>query len=315
MRVLVFGAGILGSLLAHELHKTRHEVSVLARGRRLQDLKEHGLVIEHIKQRKRTVDEISVVEKLEPDDEYDIIFVALRKCQIDQALPVLAENTKCKHIVFIGNNCRIEDTHEQMVKKSCANPKILFGFLSCAGYKDEEVVYNWHLDYCDILLGEYKYIGEWRGTMKTVFSATQLEPIFKKNINAWLKHHTALIVPLGLTIQREGGADRALRKSEALTIAIEAIKELIYMLLKQGIENDPPQRERVLNWSTKKWQWLLSRMLASKAGQVMVVGHALSALDEMDILTKELFDCAKEYEIRLPVLNELYSVARGTRIS
>ena len=45
MRILVFGAGVIGSVYAGKLLQTGHEVVMLARGRRLSDLQAHGLVL------------------------------------------------------------------------------------------------------------------------------------------------------------------------------------------------------------------------------------------------------------------------------
>ena len=46
-RVLVYGAGVQGGLYAARLHQAGLDVSLLARGRRLADLREHGIVLEN----------------------------------------------------------------------------------------------------------------------------------------------------------------------------------------------------------------------------------------------------------------------------
>lgn len=46
MRILFYGAGVLGSLYAARLQEARQEVSILARGQRLADIREHGIVLE-----------------------------------------------------------------------------------------------------------------------------------------------------------------------------------------------------------------------------------------------------------------------------
>lgn len=56
MNVLVYGAGVLGSYLAHVLARGGNEVSLLARGKRAEELEKDGLVIRHYFQRKTTVD-------------------------------------------------------------------------------------------------------------------------------------------------------------------------------------------------------------------------------------------------------------------
>jgi 2-dehydropantoate 2-reductase len=45
-RILVIGAGVLGSLLAARLQDGGHDVSVLARGQHLRDLREHSIVLD-----------------------------------------------------------------------------------------------------------------------------------------------------------------------------------------------------------------------------------------------------------------------------
>jgi 2-dehydropantoate 2-reductase len=44
MRILVYGAGPLGSLFASRLHEAGHDVALLARGQRLADLKAYGVM-------------------------------------------------------------------------------------------------------------------------------------------------------------------------------------------------------------------------------------------------------------------------------
>lgn len=47
MRILVFGAGVIGSVYAAHLLRAGHEVTLLARGQRLADLTASGLVVEN----------------------------------------------------------------------------------------------------------------------------------------------------------------------------------------------------------------------------------------------------------------------------
>lgn len=43
MKVLIYVAGVIGSLLAARLHEAGHDVSLLARGERLGALRENGV--------------------------------------------------------------------------------------------------------------------------------------------------------------------------------------------------------------------------------------------------------------------------------
>ncbi len=62
MRVLVYGSGVIGSYLVHVLVRGGNDVTVLARGKRAEELEKEGLFIRHYFQRKTTVDPVSVIK-------------------------------------------------------------------------------------------------------------------------------------------------------------------------------------------------------------------------------------------------------------
>ncbi|MCP4713258.1 MAG: alpha/beta hydrolase, partial [Planctomycetes bacterium] len=72
MKILFYGAGVLGSLYAARLQESGQEVSILARGQRLADIREHGTVVEDGHTGPRTPTPVNAVEHLAPDDTYDL---------------------------------------------------------------------------------------------------------------------------------------------------------------------------------------------------------------------------------------------------
>lgn len=92
MKVLVYGAGVLGSQLAQVLVRGGNDVTILARGKRAEELEKDGIVIRHIFQFKTTVDQVRVARTLEVDDQYDLIFVVMKYNDFPSVLPVLADN-------------------------------------------------------------------------------------------------------------------------------------------------------------------------------------------------------------------------------
>lgn len=79
MRILVYGAGPLGSLFAQQLHEARHDVAILARGQRLADIRDHGIVIHNVTNDRTVTAAVRAVETLAPDDAYDLVLVVMRK--------------------------------------------------------------------------------------------------------------------------------------------------------------------------------------------------------------------------------------------
>ena len=103
MKILVYGAGVLGCNLARNLLRAGKDVTLLARGNWAAEIKQNGLRIKDKFSLRTSVSRIPVVTELAPDAKYDVIFVVLRYTQLDSVLDTLRAN-RTKNIVFVGNN-------------------------------------------------------------------------------------------------------------------------------------------------------------------------------------------------------------------
>ena len=93
MRILVYGAGVLGCELAHVLlQNKKNDVTLLARGEWKERIDQKGLVIRQWAQRKTTVDRVRTIDVLAPEDFYDLVFVVLQAGQLPDVLPVLSRS-------------------------------------------------------------------------------------------------------------------------------------------------------------------------------------------------------------------------------
>src|SRR5271157_975864 len=101
-RILVMGAGVNGSVCAAALHRAGCDVTVLARGKRLEELQKGGIEIEDPLKGTRTVTQLPVVDHLAPDDIYEYVLVVVRKNQVRDLLPVLVQN-QSQSVVFMVN--------------------------------------------------------------------------------------------------------------------------------------------------------------------------------------------------------------------
>lgn len=105
MRILVFGAGVLGCNLANNLFRAGKDVTLLARGSWAEEIRTNGLRIKNKFSPCLTVSRVPVVTALLPEDSYDVIFVVVRYTQIDAILDTLRAS-RAKNIIFVGNNVR-----------------------------------------------------------------------------------------------------------------------------------------------------------------------------------------------------------------
>lgn len=144
MKILVYGAGVLGSYLAHGLHRGGHAVTLLARGKRLHELTGKGLVIRHYVQCRTTRDQISLTSSLEKDDAYDMVFAVMRRNQLDGILPLLCENEGSSLYVLVGNNPTARDTQRFIEEHSRTRKRVVFAFQSTGGRREKGRVVSVH---------------------------------------------------------------------------------------------------------------------------------------------------------------------------
>ena len=129
MKLLVFGAGVLGCNLANNLFRAGKDVTLLARGPWAEEIRSNGLRIKKTLSRRTAVNRIPVAEELSPEDAYDVIFVAVRYTQIETILETLRAS-RAKTIIFVGNNVRASETAAYLPEKN-----VLFAFTSAAGHE------------------------------------------------------------------------------------------------------------------------------------------------------------------------------------
>lgn len=102
-RLLVFGAGVLGSVYATRLAAAGHDVSVLDRGARLAELRQRGLAIEDVLAHTRHTARAELLDELRPDDLYDLALVTVQKTQLGSALTSLAANRTPAFLFMVSN--------------------------------------------------------------------------------------------------------------------------------------------------------------------------------------------------------------------
>ena len=134
MKILVYGAGVIGCELAHMLARANNNVTLLARAKWKDTINKKGLVIRHYIQLHTTIDRVACVEKLMPDDIYDLIFVVIQYGQIEKVLPDIAANHS-RYVVLVGNNMSADEAaHSLSLSKTAKD--IAFGFQATAGRRE-----------------------------------------------------------------------------------------------------------------------------------------------------------------------------------
>jgi len=103
MKVLIIGAGVIGTVYGAHLGAAGHTVDVLSHPPRTDDIALRGLTAHEVLDGSRADAAASVV----PDagaDRYDLVLVAVRSDQLAQAGSQLAGLTGSPAVLFFGNN-------------------------------------------------------------------------------------------------------------------------------------------------------------------------------------------------------------------
>jgi ketopantoate reductase len=309
MKILVYGAGPLGSLLASRLHEAGHMVSLLARGQRLADLREHGIVLVDTETGKETVARPNIVERLDPQDAYDLVMVVMRKNRALEILPVLAANQHTPNILFLMNNAAGPDALTAALGKE----RVLMGFPMAAGfrrgYKVHYLVGGGPEKPARIPIGEVdgsirsrtRIVAAVLGTMEGV------EAEIRTDIDAWLKTHVALLMPSLAPAMRAAGRDnvRMAHTRDAIVLAIRAIREGFRVLRKLGYPIVPSSTwvfrrlpEPILVWGFRK-------QLPDPRMRTAMLEHADAAQDEISYLAEEFYALARRSGVPTPAMDGL----------
>jgi 2-dehydropantoate 2-reductase len=307
MKILFYGAGPLGSLYAARLQDSGQEVSVLARGQHLADIREHGIVLEDAATGQRTATRVDVVERLEPTDAYDLVVVLMRRNKIPAVLPVLAENRTTPDVLFMCNSAAGPD---DMVN-ALGRKRVLLGFSGAGGYHKDHVVYF------EVVSGKRQptVFGELDG--RTTPRLKQIAEAFKNagfpvaisdNMDAWLKTHGAEIIPTAGALYSAGIDNyRLARTRDSLVLMVRAIKEG-YKVLRALSVPITPSNHKVFNWIPEPLiVVMMRRMLTTKTAETVLVGHASAARDEMTHVADELRALARKTSVPTPSMDRLYT--------
>jgi 2-dehydropantoate 2-reductase len=135
MKIVVVGPGVIGSIYGCLLARSGHDVTLIARGRRLADLQKYGLVLEDADAGQRTEMSLPVLDKLSPDDRYDLVLVSVRSEQFATTLPMINGMGDGSDVLMFGNT-----TGNQNELITALGERALFGFPAAGGIQDGPIV-------------------------------------------------------------------------------------------------------------------------------------------------------------------------------
>lgn len=301
-KILIIGAGVIGSIYAVNLSNAGYSVTMLSRSRRLAELQENGLIFHNPKTNSIDKADVKIINMLSDYDIYDYVFVTVRYEQIDAALLEIRNNCS-RNIVTMVNNPFGYDKWEQVVGKG----RIIPAFPGAGGKIENGVLYY----KLTTRLIQPTTFGELSGEKSArimdlykILKSAGFPVSICSNMDAWQKSHLAMVIPMANAIYFDGGNNYSTAQNrQAIHNMSLSLKENFSFLRSAGIIVTPAK----LNIFRMCPMCFLSRLLKliykTKFAETLISNHANKAKHEMNLLNKDFEEFAKGKGISLRYLH------------
>ena len=282
MKILVFGAGVLGCNLARNLFRAGKDVTLLARGNWANEIKTNGLKIKNRFSPCMSVSRIRVATELKPEDSYDVIFAVVRYTQIESILDALRSN-RTKNIVFVGNNIRAKALAELLPEKN-----VMFAFALSAGHRESNRVAS--IDLKKITIEQLRNADSNEKMIREIFSGTKYRVVYEPNMEDYLLCHAAFVLPAAFACYKTDGNLKKLKGNTAyLNRLIDANIEGYRAIRNAGHEILPKADTEFENEAYRKTCLRFFKLMcATSLGKLCASDHAMNAVDEMNALNRDM---------------------------
>lgn len=306
LKILIYGAGVIGSVFAGKLALAGNDITVLARGKRFEELKNDGIVLVNHKTQEVEQVNVNIIDTLLPNAQYDYIIVTMQRTQVDNILSILSENSS-KNIVFVVNTASGYDEWITTVGKD----RLMIGFPATGGERKEGKVHYFIVKgiqrtFQTTTFGEYS--GEKTRRIEKlikIFNQAKIPSVFCKDIDAWQKTHVALVTNIANALY---GFDcdnfRLGRSYKDIKQMIKGIQEGRQVLRKNGV-NPTPQKLLWLDLPASIVAISFSIFMRTALAENTMAKHCAVAKSEMILLQQEFDELIVKSNIDTPAIDDL----------
>jgi len=291
LRILVFGAGVVGSAYAAILSEAGHDVTVFARGDRYNQLKENGLFYVYESGFNQQLDnaDIKVINELEDNDIYDFIFLIVRFDQIDQALEDI-KNNKSLNIVTMVNTIK----GYQSWQKVLGDDHIIPAFSGYGGVIDSNGVLHYRLAPSFL---QPTTFGEISGKktrrlkiLSDIFFDMRIPFAVCNNMDAWQKTYAAMNIAMANAIYLDGGTAMTASKNKVVMDSLVTELKSNFKALKAiGVPILPKKYDIIMSAPVPIVKLIMKDLFADPLAEIFITDHVLNARSEMEALRHEFF--------------------------
>lgn len=288
MRILVYGAGVIGCFLTHVLCEAGQEVTLLARGEWKKTLERDGLRIRHSLQRKETTDKPRIVETAGTQEQYDAVFAVMQHQQLWSILPDLAQ-IRSPLVILVGNNLSAAAMEQEILSHSDQPKTVLFGFQGTGGRRENGKVICVRFGEGSMSLGGLHGDVPERvqAVVRSIFAGTKYRLTWVPDMDAWYRCHLTLVLPAAyLCYTTDCNLRRTSRRQRQLLM--DAAGEAYGLLKSLGYGIYPPGEDAYYEGGPKRAMTcaMIFVMAKTAIGELAASDHCRHAVTEMEGLDK-----------------------------
>jgi 2-dehydropantoate 2-reductase len=213
MRVLIYGAGVIGQIYGGRLAQAGHEVTLLARERAAAVLTARGVTLERGGEASRVRPHVTTA--VPAGTAFDVVLVTVRRDQLAEILPAIADLTAGR-IALMLNQC----VDLELIRQRVGSERTVFTFPGVGGQRMETGA----IAYLEI--SQQKTTIERRHGIEApvvdLLRSAGFALDVQADMAAWLKTHAVFITAVGAAILDSGGDSGRLAADRAKVAAMVA---------------------------------------------------------------------------------------------
>lgn len=284
MKVLVYGAGAIGSYLTHALCAAGNDVTLLARGDWRETLERDGLTIIHHLQRKTTHDRPRIIGALD-DRHYDLVFAVM---QYQQMWAILAELSRADSplVVLVGNNMDAGEMEAYIQAHTAAPKTVLFGFQGTGGRREAGKAVCVRFGDAGMTVGglHREPSAAEKQALASAFADTGYRLAWTADMDAWYKCHLAFILPIAY-LSYVLDCDLRQATGKQVKTGLRAVREGYGLLRALDYPILPADTMEKLRGFRGGLSYVLLRLMAkTSVGELAATDHCRHAVNEMRAL-------------------------------
>lgn len=309
MKILIYGAGIVGCTYGWQLSEVGCDITVMVRPDRKESIEQEGITMNSSDFRGRTmvvkkiVFRPKVIDHLSPDNDFEYIIVTTNNLHLTETLPILKKSIRQAHILFF-QNMWIDDFYE--IEKYLSPNQYFFGFpFMAGGGKENNVIQSAisGLKYSHTPLGEID--GSITPRVQKISDALEkanLKPMLYKQIKVWLITHYAVAAGLSAGITMAGSGKAFSSDTKILRHTFKAIREGLKICSKLGIDSKSEKSNKLYYLPLFIGTAIAKKVYSNEALCLMFDGHTKHSPNEMWKMLNDIIDCGKNHNIQTPYL-------------